>query len=117
MEDYQILKFEPGVTRYDLSEKALYTTVQRPHETNDSYLNRHDISFEELITKEVKLEEIHAYVLIRQSALSPEDRKKIIMDCKGRLVYRCPEKHQALGIKVLPRPAGQWQDIGENQNL
>ena len=38
VEDYQILKFEPGVTRYDLSEKALYTTVQRPDETNDSYL-------------------------------------------------------------------------------
>jgi hypothetical protein len=42
--------------RYDLFEKALYTTVQRPDETNDSYLNRHDISFEELITKNVKLE-------------------------------------------------------------
>ena len=24
--------------RYDLFEKALYTTVQRPDETNDSYL-------------------------------------------------------------------------------
>ena len=83
--------------RYDLFEKALYTTVQRPDETNDSYLNRHDISFEELITKEVKLEEIRAYVMIRQSALPPDDRKKIIMDCQGKLVYRDARK----SIKLL----------------
>jgi hypothetical protein len=78
--------------RYDLFEKALYTSVQRPDATNDSYLNRHDISFEELITKDVKLEEIRAYVMIRQSALSPEDRKRIIMDCQGKLVYRDARK-------------------------
>ena len=78
-------------------EKALYTTVQRPDETNDSYLNRHDISFEELITKNVKLEEIRAYVMIRQSALPPDDRKKIIMDCQGKLVYRDARK----SIKLL----------------
>ena len=83
--------------RYDLFEKALYTTVQRPDETNDSYLNRHDISFEELITKNVKLEEIRAYVMIRQSALPPDDRKKIIMDCQGKLVYRDARK----SIKLL----------------
>ena len=73
--------------RYDLFERALYATQQKGDESHDSYLNRHDIAFEDLVTKQVKIEETRAYVLIRQSALNVEDRKKVIMDCGGKLKY------------------------------
>ena len=73
--------------RYDLFERALYGTIQKADETNDSYLNRHDISFEDLVTKKVQIDEFRAYVLVRQSTLSSEDRKKIIMEGGGRLRY------------------------------
>ena len=48
---------------------------------------RHDIAFEDLISKGVSLQDVRAYVLVRQSTLSPEDRKKIIMDNGGQLTY------------------------------
>ena len=73
--------------RYDLFERALYSTQQKADESHDSYLNRHDVAFEDLVTKQVKIEEVRAYVMIRQSALNAEDRKKIIMDCGGKLKY------------------------------
>ena len=70
-----------------LFEKALYQTMQRSDETNDSYLARHDVAFEDLMSHKVTLEEVRAYVLLRQSQVSSDDRKRIIMDVKGELTY------------------------------
>ena len=68
-------------------EKAIYGTSQRNDETNDSYLARHDVHFEELLTQKVTLEEIRAYILLRQSQLSSEDKKKIVIEHGGKLDY------------------------------
>ena len=73
--------------KFDLFERALYQTVQKGDESNDSYLTRHDVAFEDLLTKKVTLEDIRAYILVRQSQLSPEDRKRIIVECQGELTY------------------------------
>ena len=99
--------------RYDLFEKALYATQQKTDETHDSYLNRHDIAFEDLVTKKVQIEEIRAYVLIRQSALNAEDRKKIIMDCGGKLRYEDARRSmKLLGSKFFQ----ELQGPGRNSN-
>ena len=37
-------------------------------ETNDSYLARHDVHFEELLSQGVTFEQVRAYILLRQSA-------------------------------------------------
>ena len=74
--------------KYDYFEKALYGTTQKPEESNDSYLSRHDIQFEELLSQGTTLEEVRAYVLLRQSQLSTEDRKKIVVELGGTLEYR-----------------------------
>ena len=63
-----------------LFEKALYLTSQTGDESNDSYLARHDLAFEDLISKGITLEEVQAYVLIRQSQLPAEDRKRIVVE-------------------------------------
>ena len=73
--------------KYDTFEKAIYSTAQKADETNDSYLARHDVHFEELLAKGVTMEEIRAYVLLRQSQLSSEDRKKIVVEMGGKLEY------------------------------
>ena len=62
--------------RYDLFERALYMVAQKQDETNDSYLARHDIAFEDLLAKSISINDVRAYVLIRQSALSSEDRRR-----------------------------------------
>ena len=73
--------------KFDLFERALYGVTQKGDESNDSYLSRHDIAFEDLKAKNVTLDDIRAYVLVRQSTLGSDDRKKIIMDNAGRLTY------------------------------
>lgn len=53
--------------RYEFFEKSLYGTIQRSDESHDSYLARFEANFTELISRETKLEEVQAYVLLRQS--------------------------------------------------
>ena len=74
--------------KYDFFEKAIYSTVQKGDETNDSYLARHDVQFEELLSQGTTLDEVRAYVLLRQSQLSAEDRKKIVVEHGGDLNYK-----------------------------
>ena len=73
--------------KYNLFEKALYQVKQQPEESTDNYLARHDIAFEDIISAGVTMEEIRAYILLRQSTLNADDRKRIIVDNKGRLNY------------------------------
>ena len=81
---------------YDLFERALYSVAQRGDESNDSYLALHDIAFEDLQSKGVTIDDVRAYVLVRQSTLSSEDRKKIIMDNSGKLTYEGARKSMRL---------------------
>ncbi|CAE7650873.1 GIP [Symbiodinium sp. CCMP2592] len=66
---------------------AIFGTIQKADESNDSYLARHDVHFEELLSQSVTLEDVRAYVLLRQSALSAEERKKIVVEMSGALKY------------------------------
>ena len=50
-------------------------------ETNDSFLARADVLWQDLLNKGIKVEELQAYVTLRGSNLGPEDKKKVIMDC------------------------------------
>ena len=70
-----------------LFEKAFYQTIQKADEPNDSYLARHDVAFEDLMAQKVTMEEVRAYILLRQSQLPGDDRKRIIMESKGELGY------------------------------
>ena len=89
-------------TKYDTFEKALYSTQQKADESNDSYLARHDVHFEELKAQQTTFEEIRAYVLLRQSGLSAEDRKKIVIECGGTLDYaRICQAVRLLGSRVF----------------
>ena len=74
--------------KYDTFEKAIFGTVQKADETNDSYLARHDIHFEELLAQGVSFEEVRAYILLRQSSLTAEDRKRIVVELDGKLSYK-----------------------------
>jgi hypothetical protein len=73
--------------KYDTFEKAIFGTIQKNDETNDSYLARHDVHFEELLSKGTTLDEMRAYILLRQSQLSTEDRKRIVVEHGGKLEY------------------------------
>ena len=89
-------------TKYERFEKAIFGTVQKPDETHKSYLARHEVQYEELINMGASLEEMRAYILIRNSGLSPEDKKKIIIDSGGNLEYdKVTSALQLLGSKFF----------------
>ena len=73
--------------RFERFERAVYTTVQRGDETHESYLARHDHQFETLLSSGVSMEQLRAYILLRNSGLAAEDKKKLIIDSGGMLVY------------------------------
>lgn len=73
-------------------ERAFYQTAQKNDESNDSYLARHDVAFEDLISHKIDMKEVRAYVLLRQSQISNEDRKRIIMESDGQLTYEAARK-------------------------
>ena len=73
--------------KFEKFERAIYGTTQRPDETHESYLARHDHQFEDLIGMKVGMEEFRAYILLRNSALSAEDKKRLIVEPQGSLEY------------------------------
>ena len=73
--------------RFEFFERASYGVQQKPDESSDSYLSRHDICFEELLSQNVSLEEVRAYILVRQSLLQLEDKKRIVVEQGGFLTY------------------------------
>ena len=83
-------------------ERAFYLTTQKPDESNDSYLARHDAAFEDMTTAGVTMEEVRAYVLIRQSQLPAEDRKRLVIETEGNLSYEGARKSlRLLGSKFF----------------
>lgn len=74
--------------KFERFERAIFSTVQRSDETHESYMARHDYQFEELLQMGVGFEEIRAYVLLRNSGLGAEDKKKLIVDANGDLKYQ-----------------------------
>ena len=96
--------------RYEFFEKALYGTVQRSDESHDSYLSRMEASFVELLSRGTKLEEVQAYVLLRQSLLSSEDKKRILLEHSGELKYNPVVKSfRLLGSKFFSEMQGNRQ--------
>ena len=66
--------------RYELVEKALYRCQQKQDESGDSFIARVDVIWAELLTKSMSLEQIQAYVLLRGSRLSAEDKKRVLVE-------------------------------------
>ena len=93
--------------RYEFFEKALYGTIQRNDESHDSYLSRMESNFVELLSRGTKLEEVQAYVLLRQSLLAPDDKKKILLEHPGELKYEPVVKSfRLLGSKFFSELQG-----------
>ena len=69
--------------QYEYVERALYRCAQKSDESADSYLARADIMWSELLSKSIDLKSIQAYVTLRGSLLSSDDKKRVILDADG----------------------------------
>lgn len=48
---------------------------------------RHEIIFEDMIAQGATLSNVLAYILLRNNALSAEDKKRVVIEAKGSLKY------------------------------
>ena len=70
----------PLERKFEAAERAIFRCQQKNDEANDSYLARADVLWQELLNKGTKLEELQAYVILRGSLLSSDDKKRVIID-------------------------------------
>ena len=70
----------PLEQKFEAAEKAIYRCQQRGDEANDSFLARADVLWQELLNKQMDVSELQAYIVLRGSLLSSEDKKKVIID-------------------------------------
>lgn len=68
---------------YEVVERALYKCIQRQDESNDSFLARCDVAWSELKAKQIDLDQIHAYIVLRGSLLTSEDKKRVILESES----------------------------------
>ena len=59
---------------FELFERAIYKTTQRPDESSLSFVNRLQVAFNELGS--TTIDEMRAFLLLRQSTLTSEDKKE-----------------------------------------
>ena len=95
--------------QYLEAEAALFNTVQKPDESNDSYLARSDVHWMKLLAQKIKLEDLQAYVVLRGSQLSPEDKKKVILVSDSSLEGRLTMTRVSEAIRLLG--ASFFQDM------
>ena len=85
---------------YDKFERALYRVSQKADESTMSFVNRLNVAFQEL--GEVNVQDMKAFILLRQSALNPEDKKKVITLTRGKLeASQIEGAMRSLATKVL----------------
>ena len=72
----------PLEKKYEAAERALFRSVQKTDESNDSYLARTDVAWAELLSQQpqMKLEEMQAYITLRGSQLGVEDKKRVLIE-------------------------------------
>ena len=88
--------------KYERFERAIFGTVQKNDETHTSYLARHEVQYEDLMSMGATIEEMRAYILLRNSGLSSDDKKRIIVESKGELEYdKVTSALQLLGSKFF----------------
>ena len=66
--------------KYEYAERALYKCSQKSDESADSYLARADIMWTELNSRKFQLSDLQAYVTLRGSVLTAEDKKRVLLD-------------------------------------
>ena len=91
----------PLEQKFEIVEKALYKCVQKADESADSFLSRCDVVWSDLLIRKVKLEEIQAYILLRGSRLSAEDRKRVIVEAGAEAGGLLEMKKVTAAVRML----------------
>ena len=87
--------------QYEDAESALFHTSQHADESNDSYLARADVAWSKLLSRKLEMKDLQAYILLRGSTLSPEEKKKVILESDQSLEGQLTVSKVAEAIRIL----------------
>eukprot|EP00435_Cladocopium_sp_Y103_P019828 s1610_g4.t2 len=87
--------------QYEEAEAAIFNTQQVRDETNDSYLARSDIAWSKFLAQKVSMADLQAFVLLRGSTLSPEEKKRVILEADNSLEGKLSVKRVSEAIRIL----------------
>ncbi len=86
---------------YEQFEKAMYRMTQKGDESTASYVNSMEVAFHD-VGDSTTLGEVRAFVLLRQSSLGNEDKKRILTMVNGNLSVKAVENAmRTLSTKIL----------------
>ena len=102
----------PLEQQYQDIENALYHTVQKSDESHDSFLARADVLWSKALSRKLSLSDLQAFATLRGSLLSPDEKKRVILDAdqslEGKLtVPRVREAIRVLGATFFASMTGQ----------
>ena len=100
---------------YEHAERALYKCQQKGDESADSYLARADIMWTELNNRAMKLNDLQAYVTLRGSTLTAEDKKRVLIDADATDGGSLTIKRVAASIRMLG--AGFFQEMTHGKRI
>ena len=66
--------------KFDIVEKALFRCNQKQDEGADSYLARSEVVWTEMLMKKINLAGVQAYIVLRGSRLSMDDKKRVLVE-------------------------------------
>ena len=85
---------------FDRFEKAFYRVVQKTDESAMSFVNRINVAFEE-VGSETTVQQVRAFVMLRQSALTVEDKKRVVSMAGNYDPSAVEKAMRSLSTKVL----------------
>ena len=95
---------------YELFEKLMYKTTQKADESTTSFVNRLRVALHEL--GKVDLKEILAFLMLRQSALGVEDKKRVLTMTGGEMHSgKIESAMRTLATSVLTNPSDQKKKV------
>ena len=103
----------PLEKKFELVERAIFRGQQKNDESSDSYVSRNDVIWTELLLKNVRLEEIRAYVLLRGSKLAQDDKKRVIVESGAESGGVLDVKRVTAAIRMLG--SGFFQELTGNR--
>ena len=98
--------------QYQDIENALYYTTQKVDESHDSFLARAEVLWSKALARKLSIADLQAFVTLRGSLLSPDEKKRVILDAdqslEGKLtVPRVREAIRLLGATFFASMTGQ----------
>ena len=87
--------------QYEEAEQALFNTTQMKDESNDSYLARADIAWSKFLAQKLSMQDLQAFVLLRGSTLTPEEKKRVILESDNSLEGKLTVQRVSESVRIL----------------